>query len=580
MLFRSANGSGRLFEVLTNGALVISNLTLTGGFLGGTDGTNGADGRNRSNSGDDGGNGSAGESVVGGAVYNAGILTLIQCRLLTNSVAGGFGGDGGNGGSGYLEGGNGGNGGAGGRASGGAIYNIGSLLASNCTFAGNSAIGGDAGFGGDGGGGGFPGDAGNGAAGAPGSGGAIYNLGVARIHNSSFIGNSALGGYSSTAGTKDSNTGRDGATGGSAMGGGIYNSNSVQLVNCTFANNSVLGGNGGNGGYGFFQGGDGGNGGTGAGGGVYSYATTALTNCTLSGNFAKGGTNGVAGTGGFPGSDGSMGASRGGNIARDAGSFVLANSLLASPTSGGNGYGTITDAGYNVSSDNSVNLTATGSLKNTDPKLSAIGEFGGPTLTFMPQIGSPAIDRGSAGACLTIDQRGVSRPAGLACDSGAVESQGLSITSQPQSLTVAEGFPAAFTVAAAGELPLTYRWRYNNTNIVSATNTSYSLSNAGLTNAGDYRVVVSNITGSVTSEVAVLKVLVTTSINAPWLLNQTNFALSYTTRTGQIYVLQFKDNLAATNWTNLRTNAGNGSVLTNLQSITGTSNGFFRVLVE
>jgi hypothetical protein len=51
--------------------------------------------------------------------------------------------------------------------------------------------------------------------------------------------------------------------------------------------------------------------------------------------------------------------------------------------------------------------------------LGPLANNGGPTLTHMPQAGSPAIDQGSG--CPAIDQRGAARPVGPACDIGAVE---------------------------------------------------------------------------------------------------------------------------------------------------------------
>jgi hypothetical protein len=48
-----------------------------------------------------------------------------------------------------------------------------------------------------------------------------------------------------------------------------------------------------------------------------------------------------------------------------------------------------------------------------------LADNGGPTLTFMPQAGSPAINAGAG--CPARDQRGASRPFGPACDIGAVE---------------------------------------------------------------------------------------------------------------------------------------------------------------
>ncbi len=81
-----------------------------------------------------------------------------------------------------------------------------------------------------------------------------------------------------------------------------------------------------------------------------------------------------------------------------------------------------------------------------------------------------------------------------------------SITSHPQSQTVSAGDAATFNVAATGEPPLSYRWQFNGTNIGGATNSLIMINNAQPANQGDYRVVVSNAGGAVTSAVATLSV--------------------------------------------------------------------------
>jgi hypothetical protein len=52
------------------------------------------------------------------------------------------------------------------------------------------------------------------------------------------------------------------------------------------------------------------------------------------------------------------------------------------------------------------------------------------------------------------------------------------ITSQPTNQMVATGNTAAFTVTAAGSIPLIYQWSFNRTNIDGATNTSLTLSSS------------------------------------------------------------------------------------------------------
>ena len=82
-----------------------------------------------------------------------------------------------------------------------------------------------------------------------------------------------------------------------------------------------------------------------------------------------------------------------------------------------------------------------------------------------------------------------------------------SITSQPQSATVAVGQSVNFAVAASGTAPLSYQWRKNGVNIVGAANApSFSIAAASSTDAGAYSVVVSNRVANVTSSSANLTV--------------------------------------------------------------------------
>jgi hypothetical protein len=79
---------------------------------------------------------------------------------------------------------------------------------------------------------------------------------------------------------------------------------------------------------------------------------------------------------------------------------------------------------------------------------------------------------------------------------------------QPTNLIVLLNQPAAFTVTASGN-SLSYQWRKDGTNLPGATASTYALAAAQLTNAGSYRVVVTNSFGSVTSGVATLTVIPT-----------------------------------------------------------------------
>jgi uncharacterized protein YpmS len=79
------------------------------------------------------------------------------------------------------------------------------------------------------------------------------------------------------------------------------------------------------------------------------------------------------------------------------------------------------------------------------------------------------------------------------------------ITVQPVGGSELVGSTFTFNVAATGTA-LTYQWKQNDTAILSADTPSLTLNNLGLTNAGDYTVVISNTVGSVTSSVATLYV--------------------------------------------------------------------------
>ncbi len=82
------------------------------------------------------------------------------------------------------------------------------------------------------------------------------------------------------------------------------------------------------------------------------------------------------------------------------------------------------------------------------------------------------------------------------------------ITTQPQNQTIVFDNPASFSVEAIGDAPLDYQWFHNNTPLADATNSTYSISSATALDAGNYFVVVTNASGSVTSSVAALNVVI------------------------------------------------------------------------
>ena len=81
------------------------------------------------------------------------------------------------------------------------------------------------------------------------------------------------------------------------------------------------------------------------------------------------------------------------------------------------------------------------------------------------------------------------------------------LSSQPQPLTVVTQTAVAFNVVASGTGPFAYQWWKNNSRLKQQTNASLLLRSPQLSDAGNYTVVVTNISGSVTSAPAALTVM-------------------------------------------------------------------------
>jgi hypothetical protein len=81
-----------------------------------------------------------------------------------------------------------------------------------------------------------------------------------------------------------------------------------------------------------------------------------------------------------------------------------------------------------------------------------------------------------------------------------------SITSQPHDVAVAAGQDASFSVTASGSPAPTYQWWFNNAPLSGAISAGYTKTNAQLSHAGTYLVIVTNSLGAVTSAPATLTV--------------------------------------------------------------------------
>ncbi len=193
--------------------------------------------------------------------------------------------------------------------------------------------------------------------------------------------------------------------------------------------------------------------------GFVTQGTSTLTNCTISGNQSTGGAGGISALGTLNLRNCTVTANRllgpassqGAGGLNASGAIVLRNTIVAgnfndaphpslnradcygyesSPAS--EGFNLVGDGSKCPSLINGQNGDQIGTTAAPiDPKLDLLADYGGPTLTHPPLSDSPAVDAanpaapGSGGtACPTTDQRGETRPSGIACDAGAVEAGG------------------------------------------------------------------------------------------------------------------------------------------------------------
>jgi hypothetical protein len=462
---QSGGGISNSGELTVRNSVVTKNATGNGGNGGSA---NGAAGTTAGSPGHNGSGGIGGFGGSGGGIATDGPLKVENSEITDNVT-----GDGGRGGPGFGGAGAAGtgttNGGAAGAGSGGiagfggggaGIYASARITISGSTIFGNTGgtggaggigVGGSGGAGGSGGGAGGAGGAGVGGIAAFGGAGA----GVSAQAGSTITGTTINGNTSGSGGTGGSanggpagagNGGANGGQGGIAVGGlgggggsaaGLSTSGTTAADNITVTGNT--GGRGGKGGdaVGGSAGNGIGGGARGAGGnaeagpsgfgggfvGVSSQNSARLTHVTVAGNTAgpggepaatvlpgagnpagaaKPGTAGVAGT-------------RGGISSNSAPGTTLTNSVIADNTLPSCD-GTIPDGGGNVSSPD----TSCPGV-HADPKLGPLAANGGPTGTLALPADSPAIDAGAATGCTAADQRGVIRPQGPGCDSGAFE---------------------------------------------------------------------------------------------------------------------------------------------------------------
>ncbi len=165
------------------------------------------------------------------------------------------------------------------------------------------------------------------------------------------------------------------------------------------------------------------------GGGFINAGTLAITNSTISGNVAPFVVGGL-----FMSATGTIrnvtfvdnAATTASAIFNDGGNVTVVSSIIAGAAAD-HCVGTFTSGGNNLDSNGSCGFAASGDQNDVDPQLGPLADNGGPTLTHMPLLGSPVLDRGAAADCPATDQRGEARPIDAdgdgtsVCDIGAVE---------------------------------------------------------------------------------------------------------------------------------------------------------------
>jgi hypothetical protein len=157
------------------------------------------------------------------------------------------------------------------------------------------------------------------------------------------------------------------------------------------------------------------------------------------------------------------------------------------------------------------------------------------------------------------------------------------ITLQPQSYTVFQGTDVVFSVTAVGTAPLSYQWLANCTRAISgATSPTLRLKNVGPLDSGTYCVTISNTLGVVSTQPAVLRVLVQAKLTS-LIQNQNGIALSFATVTNLLYSVYSSPTLPPTNWTILPNSfqvPGTGSPMT-VHDPNGTGvQGAYKIVVE
>lgn len=139
-----------------------------------------------------------------------------------------------------------------------------------------------------------------------------------------------------------------------------------------------------------------------------------------------------------------------------------------------------------------------------------------PTLQWLDQTGTPIPDATNSTLVLSnvlYAQNGYVYSCIASNSAGSVTNSATltvivppTISVQPSNLAVNNSQPATFSVTASGVPSPAYQWYYNNALISGANSSTYNIASAAPANMGNYKVVITNLAGSVTSSVVTLTV--------------------------------------------------------------------------
>jgi hypothetical protein len=153
------------------------------------------------------------------------------------------------------------------------------------------------------------------------------------------------------------------------------------------------------------------------------------------------------------------------------------------------------------------------------------------------------------------------------------------IASQPVSLAAVPGGSVTFSVSVLGAEPLTYQWLTNGVALPGQTNSALSIASVQPADFGPYAVLISNLGGSVLSDVANLAPAVAPNLGSPSFASP-NFVFSLPTEPGPTYVVEFKTNLQDPSWQPLTNLIGTGALITITDDGPTPGTKFYRIRLQ